>query len=286
MSKVSVIMSVHREREEYLQQAMASLLRQTFRDLEILVYLDGRQPRLWKLLQDLAAEDPRIQVFGEEENRGLGHGLNACIDRASGEFLARMDSDDVSEPKRIERQVRFLEHHPACDFVGSNTLLFDEGGVYGSWEMKARPGREDFYGYLPFIHPSVMFRKQVFAGGMRYPETTRTLRCEDLALFMELYARGMGGCNLQEYLYRYREDKNAFAKKKYRYRLTESAVRREGYRRLGLRGIKPRLYTLKPLVVGLIPSSLAQTLKRRRDRRKDPKDGERKKNYGSAYRNV
>ena len=57
MSKVSVIMSVHREREEYLQQAMASLLRQTFRDLEILVYLDGRQPRLWKLLQDLAAED-------------------------------------------------------------------------------------------------------------------------------------------------------------------------------------------------------------------------------------
>ena len=84
MSKVSVIMSVLREREEYLQQAMASLLRQTFRDLEILVYLDGRQPRLWKLLQDLAAEDPRIQVFGEEENRGLGHGLNACIDRASG----------------------------------------------------------------------------------------------------------------------------------------------------------------------------------------------------------
>ena len=66
MSKVSVIMSVHREREEYLQQAMASLLRQTFRDLEILVYLDGRQPRLWKLLKDLAAEDPRIQVLGEE----------------------------------------------------------------------------------------------------------------------------------------------------------------------------------------------------------------------------
>ena len=106
MSKVSVIMSVHREREEYLQQAMASLLRQTFRDLEILVYLDGRQPRLWKLLKDLAAEDPRIQDFGEEENRGLGHGLIACIDRASGEFLARLDSDVVSEPKRIERQVR------------------------------------------------------------------------------------------------------------------------------------------------------------------------------------
>ena len=98
MSKVSVIMSVHREREEYLQQAMASLLRQTFRDLEILVYLDGRQPRLWKLLKDLAAEDPRIQVFGEEENRlpeSSSPGWTAMTSQSPKELSARCVSWNI-----------------------------------------------------------------------------------------------------------------------------------------------------------------------------------------------
>ena len=143
--------------------------------------------------------------------------------------------------------------------------------------MKARPGREDFYGYLPFIHPSVMFRKQVFAGGMRYPETTRTLRCEDLALFMELYARGMGGCNLQEYLYRYREDKNAFAKKKYRYRPDGERCAPGRIPAAGAAGDQTPAVHVKASGGGLIPPSLAQMLKRRRDCRRDPKDGERKK---------
>ena len=131
--------------------------------------------------------------------------------------------------------------------------------------MKEKPGKDDFYEYLPFIHPSVMFRREVFANEIRYPETEKTLRCEDLALFMDLYARGMRGYNLQEFLYLYREDKGAFAKKKYRYRLNESRVRAEGYEKLQLQGPKPFVYTVKPLAVGLIPAPLMLVIKRQRD---------------------
>lgn len=265
MPKISVIMGVYREKKEYLQEAILSILKQTWTDLELLVYLDGDQPELKKVVKEMSRKDKRIHILEEKKNYGLGHGLNVCIAEASGEYLARMDSDDLSEPDRLEHQVRFLEQHPDCDFVGCNTLLFDNHGVYGSRKMKTEPEKEDFYDYLPFVHPSVIFRAEIFSGGIRYPESKETLRSEDLVLFMELYARGKKGRNLQEYLYRYREDANAFEKKKYRYRLIESRVRREGYDQLQLQGAKSWLYTVKPLVVGLIPAPLMFVIKRQRD---------------------
>ncbi len=263
--KISVIMGIYQEKEEYLRQAVASVLGQTEQDLELIACLDGNQPHLREVLEALAASDGRIHILEEQENHGLGYVLNRCIEAAGGEYLARMDSDDLCVPERLEKQAAFLEDHPEYDFVGCNARLFDDHGVYGGREMKEAPGREDFYEYLPFIHPSVMFRREVFTGGVRYPETEETLRCEDLALFMDLYARDMRGYNLQEYLYLYREDKGAFAKKKYRYRLIESRVRAEGYEKLRLQGPKPFVYTVKPLAVGLIPAPLMLVIKRQRD---------------------
>lgn len=262
MDKVSVIMGVYNETEENLRKAVSSVLLQTHSDLELLIYLDGSQPGIQKVLLEFQQNDPRVHILGEETNHGLGYALNRCIQASSGKFLARMDSDDISEADRLERQVAFLNAHPEYGFAGCAALLFDDYGVYGARSMKAEPGKEDFYAYLPFIHPSVVFRREVFADGTLYPEGEKALRCEDLALFMELYAKGVRGYNLQDALYRYREDPRAFAKKKYRYRLTESRVRREGYDELQLFGARSWLYTVKPLAVGLIPSPLMQVIKR------------------------
>lgn len=262
MSKVSVIMGVYQEKEENLRRAVKSALSQTYSELELLVYLDGEQPKLREVLEEFQKEDDRVHILGEEKNHGLGYALNRCIEAAGGEYLARMDSDDISEAGRIRKQVDFLETHPEYDFVGCSALLFDGRGVYGGRKMKEEPQKEDFYAYLPFIHPSVVFRREAFADQTRYPEGETALRCEDLALFMELYAKGKKGYNLQEFLYRYREDKDAFSKKKYRYRLTESRVRREGYDEMKLFSAKSWLYTVKPLAVGLIPPALMQVIKR------------------------
>lgn len=262
MSKVSVLMGVYQEKEEYLRMAVDSVLSQTLTDLECIIYLDGEQPKLRRILEEVQRTDKRVHILGEKENHGLGYALNRCMEAASGEYLARMDSDDISEPDRLLRQVSFLEAHSEYAFAGCATLLFDERGVYGARRMKEKPEKEDFFAYLPFIHPSVVFRREVFHDTVRYPEGAKALRCEDLALFMELYAKGYRGYNLVDVLYRYREDQNAFAKKKYRYRLTESRVRREGYDELKLFGAKSWLYTVKPLAVGLIPPPLMQVIKR------------------------
>ena len=123
MRKISVLMGVYQEREEHLRQAVASVLSQTCSDLELLVYLDGEQPAQKKVLEEFQKEDQRVHILGERVNHGLGYALNRCIEAASGEYLARMDSDDVSEANRLEKQIAFLEAYAEYDFVGCGALL-------------------------------------------------------------------------------------------------------------------------------------------------------------------
>ena len=104
---VSVLMSVYNGAPT-LEKAAASVLAQTYRNLELILCDDASTDDTWRIMQRIAAQDARVTVFQNKTNRGLGASLNGCLSRAGGEYIARQDADDISDPDRIERTMDFL----------------------------------------------------------------------------------------------------------------------------------------------------------------------------------
>ncbi len=113
---------------------------------------------------------------------------------------------------------------------------------------------------LPFVHASLMFRREALLSVGGYKETSRVERNEDYDMLLRMYAKGLCGANTENAVYYIREDENALRRRKYRFRLKETAVKLEGFVRLGLMP-KGFVFALKPLVVGLLPMRLLELLK-------------------------
>ena len=260
---ISVIMSVYNPAPFYqLEEAVGSVLGQTFSDFELLLYNDGSDGAVTEKIRRLAEKDPRIIYMEGQKNKGIASGLNHCIKKARGRFIARMDGDDFLMPERFERQVRFLEENEQYGFVGSGAWLFDENGVWGERQMREKPEKEDFLHFSPYIHPSVMFRGSVFETCGLYSEADRLRRCEDYELFVRLHILGCYGYNLQEKLICYREGKDSWKKRKFCYRVDEMRFRRQGFRDLGLTGGRVWACILRPIAAGMIPRMAGRWLKR------------------------
>ena len=156
---ISVIMGIYNQKDrDALEQAIDSILAQTYEEFEFLIYDDGSDEMNIKVLKELAQKDKRIRLLCGERNRGLAHALNECLMVAEGEYIARMDGDDVSAPERFQKQKEFLDHHSEYAFVGCSTTLFDENGIWGHRKMTKKPASKEFLKYSPYVHPSVMFR--------------------------------------------------------------------------------------------------------------------------------
>lgn len=260
---VSVIMGVFNQwDEEILLESVNSILNQTYRNFEFIIWDDGSHPDAARLVQKLKGLDKRIVVAGKEENRGLAYSLNECIRLAKGDYIARMDADDISMPRRLEKQVAFLETHPEYGWCGTCAELFDEKGTWGSRPMPETPQIKDYFHYSPYVHPSVMFRAQLFDEDNGYLATEETLRCEDYEIFMNLVQRGQKGCNLQETLFCYRETRDSYKKRKVHFRLNEAKTRYRNYKRMGLLFPVGWVYVLRPVAACLIPSGLLALIKR------------------------
>ena len=261
---VSVIMGVYNQWDrQALNDAVSSILNQTYRNIEFIIWDDGSDPEAARALLELPEADERIILAGREENKGLAFSLNECIRLAKGKYIARMDSDDISLPKRLEKQVDFLEKHPEYGWCGTAAELFDEDGVWGVRSMPKIPVPSDFYRYSPYIHPSVMFRAEIFDSESRYLETEETLRCEDYEIFMNLTQRGLKGYNMQDILFQYRETGGSYQRRKFRFRLNESKTRYRNYKKMGMIFPLGWLYVMRPMIAGLLPVSVIKLVKRR-----------------------
>ena len=263
MPEISVLMATYNDNPVYAARAIDSILAQTFTDFELLICDDGSDADYADWLRGCCKKDARIRRIRNRKNRGLAASLNRCIACASGRYLARMDADDISGADRLEKQAAFLKAHPEYAFVGCNARLTGAHGVWGERRMEEVPGRTSFLPTSPFIHPSVMFRREAFAAAGGYQKSRRYLRAEDYELFMRLYALGLRGYNMQMPLIDYQEDQNAYRKRKYRYRFCECVTRLYGFRRLGILKGNVR-YVLKPLLAGLIPRKLMAWIRKRR----------------------
>ncbi len=265
MPRISVISAAYNmERVFSFRASVESILKQSFFDIEIIICDDGSTDNTYGVLCEYAERDPRILVIRNEGRQGLAASLNKCIRYASSELFARHDLDDISHPDRLMKQYIYLRTHESISLLGTAAVLFDRNGGYGVRSFPHTVKAEDFLFNSPYVHGSVIIRREAFlaVGGYKVARVTR--RTEDYDLFMRL-ALVCRGANLSEPLYYYLEDSATLARRKYRYRIDEVAVRAAGFRALGL---MPRAlpYVIKPLAVGLLPRGILSRLKLWRER--------------------
>ncbi|UFK94538.1 glycosyltransferase [Providencia rettgeri] len=202
-SKVAVIMSVYKnDNLNDFTRAVESILAQTY-SCHLLIYQDGPlNPKVAQAIEKFS-HNPSIKLFSSSQNNGLAYCLNKMIDfclTSDYKYIARMDSDDISRPHRIERQVNFLETNSHIHVLGS---FCKEFGASFCLKVKKLPTEHDelinfSITRSPFIHPTVMFRSSIFKVGYRYPEDT--ILTEDMALWFNLLHAGYIFHNIDEVL--------------------------------------------------------------------------------------
>ena len=260
---ISVIMSVYNQKDKkQLEEAIQSVLKQTFHDFEFIIYNDGSDREVSEYLRKYIETDKRIRLIEDPINRGLAYSLNACIDVAKGKYLARMDDDDICDPDRFRVQYEFLEKHSEIAYVGCNAKLIDEKGVWGIRQMPEYPEEKSFLRFSPFIHPTVMIRREILENENGYNASKDNLRCEDYELFMRLMKRGYRGHNIQLNLFSYREEQNSYKKRKFKYRMDEMRLRYHNFKELGLLFPLGWVYVLRPVVAAFVPAKVILNLKK------------------------
>jgi glycosyltransferase involved in cell wall biosynthesis len=147
--------------EAYLAEAIRSVLGQTFRDLELIIVNDGSTDATSNILQRFHGEDRRVRVY-DQAHAGLVVALNRGLSLAAGDYIARMDADDISAPERFAAQVEYLDRHPAVGICGTWVETFG----HGDHEIVRYPCsdgaiRSGLLFQSSFAHPSVMFRRHV-----------------------------------------------------------------------------------------------------------------------------
>ena len=260
MPRLSIVSGAYNIEKCYsFKKSIDSILSQSFSDFEFIICDDGSTDNTWALLSEYASKDPRIKLLKNDRNLGLAASLNKCIEESCAELIARHDLDDYNDLDRFEKQIAYLSLHPEISVLGTCAFLFDENGVWGKENFPEEVENKDFLFTSPYKHGSVIFRRDALLRAGGYRVAKETYRTEDYDLFMTLQTF-CKGANLRERLYYFCEDQNTRRRRKYRYRIDEAKVRYRGFKKLGLlpRGI---FYVIKPLIVGLIPSSILVWLK-------------------------
>lgn len=200
ISLVSVIMPVYNG-EKYLKEAIDSILSQTYTHFEFIIINDGSSDNSEEII--LSYTDSRIVYIKNPENFKLIKTLNNGFSLAKGKYIARMDADDISHPERFEKQVLFLDSHSEYGLVGTGVNLVNKDGqkqlLYHTDHASLKFALAF---YCPFIHPTVMIRKDVIAD-MREVFDSKYVHAEDFELWTRLATRTKMA-NIPEFLLDYR----------------------------------------------------------------------------------
>ncbi len=201
--EISVVMPVYNS-EIYLGEAVESVLNQTFKNFEFLILNDGSTDRSGEIIRKYAGMDKRIKIFNSGRNRGLVHQLNKGMKLSKAKYIARMDSDDISLPRRLERQFLFMEENPSMGVCGAWMEAFCEEKKH----IRIQPaGHGEIFAGLLFKtriwHTTVMMRISTLSGSAQLyrPEF---IHVEDYELWVRLGLSGVRFANIPEVLLRYR----------------------------------------------------------------------------------
>ncbi len=198
---ISVLMPAYNA-EKYIGEAIESILNQSFADFELLVINDGSTDKTEEII--LSFEDKRIHYIKNDTNLKLIATLNKGIDLATGKYIARMDADDVCQPKRFAKQIDFLEKHPDYALCGSWAYLINNKGEKTKrikYINEDELLRISLLFSCPIIHPTVMIRTDILK---QFKYNPSALHTEDLDLWLRITNSGLKIANLPEFLFKYR----------------------------------------------------------------------------------
>ena len=272
MKKVSVIMGIY-NCEQTLTDAIECILNQTYSNWELILCDDGSVDGTYAIAQEISKTYPdKIVLLRNDRNHGLNYTLNRCLGVATGEYIARMDADDLCSPTRFEIEVAELDKEPEIAIVSTDMVFFDETGTWGRISHPAYPQPKDFLSGSPFCHAPCMVRKEAYDAVSGYSESPHLLRVEDYHLWMKMYKAGFSGKNIPDPLYQMRDDQNAYSRRKFRYRLNEAYVRILVVLELKL-PIVGLIYSLRPILIGLLPAKIYDYLHKKNLSKRNQREG-------------
>ena len=243
----------------YLDEAILTILNQTYGNWELILCDDGSSDDTLAIAQRYAAQDERIVLLRNESNLGLNKTLNKCLAAATGDIIARMDGDDLCLPERFEKELAFLDAHPEYAVVSCPMILFDENGDYREEKAIEKPSKVDVICGSPICHAPSMMRKDALLAVNGYTDEEYAIRVEDVDLWIKFYCAGYKAYNLQFPLYKMRNDREAYSRRKYKYRINSVRVRHMGCKVLKL-PIKYYFISSMPMVIGLLPGRLRKVI--------------------------
>lgn len=271
MPKVSVIMGIY-NCGKTLEEAVNSILQQTFTDWELIMCDDGSIDDTYMIAQKYKKlYEDKIVLLQNEHNYGLNYTLNRCLKCARGIYVARMDGDDISLPTRLEREVDFLDKNEQYAIVSSSMIFFDENGDWGRSYVIVEPTKKDFIKHSPvFCHAPCMIRREAYLSVGGYTEDEHMLRFEDINLWYKLYAKGYKGYNLEEPLYKMRDDINASRRRGLKSRMNGVYVTYIGFQLFDFPWYM-YVYVLidffKHLIKGLMPEKIYMIFHKKNEKR-------------------
>ena len=210
---ISVIMSTYKEDERLLRESIESILNQTYRDFEYIIILDYPDNDVHKsVIEEYALKDDRIHFYINEKNMGLTDSLNRGLSLCHGEYIARMDADDISLPDRLERQMKYLEKNH-YDLIGGITEMINENGslLYSIKSVPTDPKKiNKALRYSQCIaHPTWLGKKEVFEKNAGYRHMPL---CEDYDFTLRAVLNGFVVSNLNEAVLKYRMTSNSISR--------------------------------------------------------------------------
>ena len=262
MAKVSVIMGIYNN-EKTLSVAIESILAKSFTDWKLIMCDDGSIDDTYAIAKVYKEKYPdKIVLIKNDSNMGLNYTLNHCLRYADSQYVARMDGDDISLPERFEKQLSFLNSHPEYAIVSSPMIYFDENGDFRTGVGNGEPNVNSIVKGTPFCHAPCMVRAEAYKAVGGYSVSKKRLRVEDWDLWVRMYEKGYKGYNLSEPLYKMRDDRNAYSRRKFKFRLNESRVIASAVKKLNL-SWRNYIWILRPILAGLAPKFIYNIVHRR-----------------------
>lgn len=259
--RITVLMSVY-NCADTLEEAIDSLYNQTYKGFKLVLCDDGSTDNTYEIAKQYSNKHDNIILLKNEKNLKLAASLNRCLEYADTEYVARMDGDDISLPERFEKEINFLDQHHEYAVVSCPMIYFDETGDWGKGKIEEKPDINSFKKGAPHTHAPCMIRTDVIKEVGGYKDTKRTIRVEDYYLWYKIYKAGYRGYNLQEPLYKMRDDRNAMSRRTFENRWNAFLIKYEILS--SLKCSNPFLNSLPSLLKAFVPNFLMKKIRQKR----------------------